>query len=32
MTPDPSELPPLGDWFWDGEKWVCVDEDALADE
>ncbi len=32
MTPDPSELPPWGDWYWDGEKWVLVDEDALTAE
>ena len=32
MTPDPSTLPPWGDWFWDGTRWVLVDEDALADE
>jgi hypothetical protein len=25
-------LPPYGDWFWDGQRWVLVDEDALADE
>lgn len=32
MTSDPSELPPWGDWYWDGEKWVLVDEDALTAE
>jgi hypothetical protein len=30
---DPNAvLPPYGDWFWDGTRWVLVDEDALADE
>jgi hypothetical protein len=32
VTPDPSTLPPWGDWYWDGTRWVLIDEDALADE
>jgi hypothetical protein len=32
VTPDVSELPPWGEWHWDGERWVLIDEDALADE
>jgi hypothetical protein len=27
-----ATLPPWGDWYWDGERWVLIDEDALADE
>jgi hypothetical protein len=31
LNPD-AVLPPWGDWFWDGTRWVLVDEDALTDE
>jgi hypothetical protein len=32
LTDPAAALPPYGDWFWDGTRWVLIDEDALTDE